>query len=1837
MKRLLHLITILLSLSHYNGFGIELIQNGNFSIYSGTGQIWQQSGSFYFSPVSGSTCYTSANSYAYLSNPDGSAGNSLNGTLYQTISMPATYANLTLSFYRSIKTTEIGSTGYDFLYVRLRNNSGGLIQTLATYSNSDGSTATCQTYIPITINSLPINLGGQTIRVSFEASTNGTNPTVFRLDDVSLNYTACTNSISAASASATPQISTPGSPVTLSKSGGSLGTGASWFWYTGGCGTNSLGAGSGTNGSLVVYPTVTTTYWVMAVGTCFNPSCNCNNTTCVSTTVTVCTPPTTPSNAYANGSTGTVTVEQGDPLILTQSGGNLGSGSNSTWVWYSGNCGPPASSLNGTGTNGYLDLTGLPQGNYTFFVRGESSCGTPSSCKYVNVDIIPPCNPVAILNQPQSIGPIPQGGSAVFSITLDPSSTPPFTYRWYKNNTSNLVLTESNSYSLTSTFTVTPVSIANNGEQYFCKITNCDGTSPASNYATLTVQCTNTPVTGNPKFVTAYNYFCTNNLVSLNPPAQSSPINRNVLAAMLRRILLPSYASSYSPVINYPTPFLDLENDQIAPDDTLDAMKMMLYLDYNDGISPFQRDFFNTEPNGTFTRGFGLRAILEAFNKAPDWTGYDPNSNSFSSFASDVKLNDPNYGYLKKAISMGWIQTTGTNALGPSDLFTHGDADTIIYSMIAPPNSWPTPPISSTTTNDYFIPNNFTPLNTSSNADLTRGCFSNYSEEGITIARGGMPLNFHPVYNSHLFEIPKGGVWNDSIKIYKDIAYPLGEGWTHNYNIYIYKGSSSASFVNNRYFVNWPDGRIEVYNPTTGSYETKGVKDTFTVDAFNSNYIYITTPNRDKLTFLKVTGNFPLYRLISIDDRNLNKVELSYNTGPNGYSLASIKNSYSNDIIDVYCTVGSRLIDSVGFAGKKIHFKRNNIITDLNGYGDLIKYVNAKNDTTYYTYAGTSNKRHLITKIKLPKGNDIDNTYDSHRKLSQTSNGSYTTSISFSGNYSGTISTTSQITQTSANGTVNSTIQHNIDGVPTSITTVNNSTNITTVYGDNVNPLSPTSVTDNNTGIINTYLYDALGNTTSHSISKSGMTTLTETWVINTTHNKWQQYTDMNGVVTNRTFDANGNVLHVTQSSGANVSGSIDAGTNYNSYGQPTSSNNGYISSNFGYSNKGILNYFSIPALSISSSASHDIYGRYTSVINPNGIKDSAEYDLNDNVTKTIKDPSGLNLVTSHEYDKNDNVTKTIAPKGDQTILTYDFAKDDLLDVLYGSYNQHMTYNADGTLNTLKNKNNYTFTNTYYPASDPRAGILNSDGYKTINVNSTTKRVDNITNSADIISFIYDGFGRPTSITYNDIANNTVGYEYQGTRLSRIIYPLGLGNLDYQYNSNGLLIKALWNNKVMIEYFYRGDLKLVQEKYFNKITKNYYYDNAGRLDSLIYKKANSQTIAGYILQKDAQGNLTKDSSFVKYSNPAVINYSFGGFNTRTYDNMNRCTSYNGEANAFNGNGCMTNFGVINGTYTYDERDNMSSRTVSGNTETMTVDPLENRRKFGDTRYLLDLINNENVLAEANYSNGQVSNIYLYGDLKFCRLPSSTGMPSFYLTDYRGSTIAILDSNENVSHYYYYQNGLQGRLDSSYVSSTLGFANTDLFVGAYGCITHDSSLVYMRARYYNPMIGNFYSEDPEWSTNLFSYANNNSGNIDPDGTNPLLLAGAVIGAVTNETIYFFKTPNPTTKGAFYAMGRGAITGMLYSEGRVKEATFVNAGLDGLENAWNAKSKNEFNSKFLTGFATSYVSSKIFSNAFSPVVSTVGNNYGPVAELTAKIITKKIRSEIVKSWFKTHKAQ
>ena len=107
--------------------------------------------------------------------------NNVTGQTYQQVMIPST-ATGTLTFWFNCSSSESATTAYDFMYVEVRSTTGVLLQTVATYSNKDKTTAGSYSQKSFSLAAYK----GQTIRLQFRTTTDFSITTTFRVDDVSL-------------------------------------------------------------------------------------------------------------------------------------------------------------------------------------------------------------------------------------------------------------------------------------------------------------------------------------------------------------------------------------------------------------------------------------------------------------------------------------------------------------------------------------------------------------------------------------------------------------------------------------------------------------------------------------------------------------------------------------------------------------------------------------------------------------------------------------------------------------------------------------------------------------------------------------------------------------------------------------------------------------------------------------------------------------------------------------------------------------------------------------------------------------------------------------------------------------------------------------------------------------------------------------------------------------------------------------------------------------------------------------------------------------------------------------------------------------------------------------------------------------------------------------------------------------------------------------------------------------------------------------------------------------------------------------------------------------------
>ncbi len=152
--------------------GTNLLVNGGFEtsispwINSGTGVSYTASG----------TLGRTGTGYISMG-----LANSATGTSYQTVAIPTT-ATGTLSFWVNTTSAETTTTTvYDRLFVEVRNTSGTLLTTLATYSNLNKTPAG---YQQKSLNVAAYK--GQTVRIQFRSTMDSSLITTFRVDDAVL-------------------------------------------------------------------------------------------------------------------------------------------------------------------------------------------------------------------------------------------------------------------------------------------------------------------------------------------------------------------------------------------------------------------------------------------------------------------------------------------------------------------------------------------------------------------------------------------------------------------------------------------------------------------------------------------------------------------------------------------------------------------------------------------------------------------------------------------------------------------------------------------------------------------------------------------------------------------------------------------------------------------------------------------------------------------------------------------------------------------------------------------------------------------------------------------------------------------------------------------------------------------------------------------------------------------------------------------------------------------------------------------------------------------------------------------------------------------------------------------------------------------------------------------------------------------------------------------------------------------------------------------------------------------------------------------------------------------
>ena len=501
--------------------------------------------------------------------------------------------------------------------------------------------------------------------------------------------------------------------------------------------------------------------------------------------------------------------------------------------------------------------------------------------------------------------------------------------------------------------------------------------------------------------------------------------------------------------------------------------------------------------------------------------------------------------------------------------------------------------------------------------------------------------------------------------------------------------------------------------------------------------------------------------------------------------------------------------------------------------------------------------------------------------------------------------------------------------------------------------------------------------------------------------------------------------------------------------------------------------------------------GDYSQKIYPPDIdKYIADYDAygNSHTSQTASHP-----VITYAYDTIGRMTGLTDQVGSTTSFIYD--KRNLLQSKTDPLNKQATFYYDnaGRLSYKIDRKNIRIDYAYTP-TDKINTITYPDASQVI---FTYNNLDQLTAMQDAIGtaspYVYDAAGRLTSMT--DSNGYTISYAYDAAgNLTELTYP-GNKKVIYTYDKLNRLetVRVEWLNQTALYSNYDVAGRLRTFTNFNGTVTTYDYDNANRLTSISNQGVNG-TIAGYnFVELDANGNRKRIEQTEPYA-PAIgegatVDYAYNA-------KSNRLTSAGSTTFTYDDEGQIATSSANTYTFDYEHR----LKTIAGtNAAQFYYDGSGNRlkavRSGTETRYIYDA--SGRLLAEADSSNN-ISRFYIYGN-GLLAMVTPAGQTYCYHFNGVGSTIAMTNSSKNIVNQYSYD--AFGNIPNPNQQETI--SQPFKYVGQYGVMTEPNGFYYMKARYYDPTLGRFISEDPigfdGGDVNLMAYVGNNPVRyIDPWG-------------------------------------------------------------------------------------------------------------------------------------------
>ena len=462
-----------------------------------------------------------------------------------------------------------------------------------------------------------------------------------------------------------------------------------------------------------------------------------------------------------------------------------------------------------------------------------------------------------------------------------------------------------------------------------------------------------------------------------------------------------------------------------------------------------------------------------------------------------------------------------------------------------------------------------------------------------------------------------------------------------------------------------------------------------------------------------------------------------------------------------------------------------------------------------------------------------------------------------------------------------------------------------------------------------------------------------------------------------------------------------------------------------------------------------------TVLTDPTGEQETYHYDAQERLCKRT-DRNGTQ--TRYAYNIYDNLTERTARKTDGTELSdrYEYTAEGLLkSAIAQGMRYHYVYDALGRL-TEKKASGRTLLSFQYDLN----------GNLTHQMDVTGKVTEYRYDLTDSIREVWDNDKKIAEYTYN--SDNTINSISCGSLYTEYTY-------DADRNLTGL--KTKFGTEVIVEnkYTYDGNGNQL-EKLQKHGTIKYSYDRMNRLQKVRYPNATEE------LFYDKAGNRTK-----RLYNGAEELYQ--------YDKRNRLTTYTkgGVTSQFTYDKAGNLLKDDKAKYTYDAFNrNTKVETFNGNIQINRYDAEDLRHEMEENGKLVTFIFRGDEIVTEETQEDKIR--YIRANSLLASDAESARTYYHYASDEMGSITHVVDGEaDKILNQYEYDAWGNPTTCNEKVPNRFKFNGQQ-----YDPITQQ---YYLRARYYNPVIGRFTQEDTYRGDglNLYAYcAGNPVYYVDPSG-------------------------------------------------------------------------------------------------------------------------------------------